>query len=105
MTVGLHKSKIRQSLLSEMTTLGVDDWLFIINIQVAMLLTIVLRIKAWFFIAVAMHFVLMLVTKLAPKILDCYYRHVQQSDRYFSGSSPLQRKRLPPRLNFRLEQK
>jgi type IV secretory pathway VirB3-like protein len=105
MTVVLHKSKIRQSLLSEMTTLGVDDWLFIANIIVAMILTIVLRIKAWFFVAVAMHFVLMLVTKLAPKILDCYYRHVQQSDRYFSGPSPLQRKRLPPRLNFRLEQK
>lgn len=95
-----QKSKIKKSLLAEMTTFGVDDWLFIINIEVALFLVMMLRIRVWVFVALFMHFVLMLVTKLAPRVLGCYWKHMWQSDRYFSGNSPLQKHGKTPVLKI-----
>jgi hypothetical protein len=61
-----------------------------------------LRIRVWVFVALILHFVLMLVTKLAPSILGCYYKHMGQSDRYFSGVSPLQKRGKCPVLKMEI---
>lgn len=93
----IASSEVKTSLLAYMTTFGVDDWLFVLNIEVALLVTMLLKIKSWALIAVLLHFVLVLVTRMAPHLLETYVKHLLQSDRYWPGYSPLQSKGLRPK--------
>ena len=54
----LESSPVRKSLLTEMTTAGVDDWLFVMNVEIALVMAMILRIYSWVLIAVFLHFVL-----------------------------------------------
>ena len=83
-------------MLAYMTTFGVDDWLFVINLEIAIVFTVSLKFHYWPVIAFGLHLVLMLVTKLAPHILESYTKHLQQAPRYWPGASPLQTKNLRP---------
>lgn len=92
----LDSSVVRKSLLTYMTTLGVDDWLFIVNVEVALIFTMSLKLVYWPAIAVLLHFALMLVTKLSPQILESYAKHRAQASAYWPGPSPLQSKNPRP---------
>ena len=92
----LHTSEVKASMLTYMTTWGVDDWLFVFNVGAAIFVTTALRFYSWALIAFALHFVLMLVTKLSPNILECYVKHTRQADRYNPFANPLQRRNLRP---------
>jgi type IV secretory pathway VirB3-like protein len=93
----LQSSRVNKSLLTaDMTTFGVDDWLFVININVAIIMMVMLRIVSWGWVALAMHFVLMLVTRVSPNILLVYGKHLRQRDRYFAGYVARQSRGLRP---------
>lgn len=92
----IESSEVKTSMLAYMTTFGVDDWLFIINIEIALLVTMLLKVYAWLLVAVALHFVLVMVTRMAPQLLECYVKHLRQADRYYPDVSPLQRRGLRP---------
>lgn len=97
MTV-LESSPVRPSLYTEMTTLGVDDWLFIINTEVAVMMVFALRLHQWVVIAVLLHFVLMMVTKLSPRLMECYFSYMRQSVRYWPARSPFQKRGAYPAM-------
>jgi len=82
MSTTIQGSKMRRSLLTEMTTFGVDDWLFVINVQVLMILGAGLRIYSWAIVAVVLHLILMLVTQLQPRVLSVYMGYIRQRERY-----------------------
>lgn len=92
----IQSSPVRRSLMTYMTTFGVDDWLFILNLEVALMMTMLLKVRAWLVVALLLHFVLMLVTRLAPNLLECYIQHLRQARRYWPRPSPLQRRGLRP---------
>lgn len=92
----LDRSRVRKALLTELTTFGVDDWLFVINVEVALIMGVVLRIYHWFAVALLLHFVLMIVTRVTPNIVQVYVRYMRQAQRYTSAYSPLQRRGLRP---------
>ncbi len=92
----IASSKVKSSMLAYMTTFGVDDWLFILNIEVALLMTMLLKIHSWLLVAVVMHFMLVLVTRMTPQLLECYAKHLRQASHYWPGSSPLQKRGLRP---------
>jgi type IV secretory pathway VirB3-like protein len=97
MTVeALESSLISKSLLTDMTTLGVDDWLFVMNVSVALIMAMVLKIYVWCLIAVFLHFVLMLVTRMVPNILVVYGKYLRQSNAYCAMYSPMQKRGLRP---------
>lgn len=73
---------MRRSLLTEMTTFGVDDWLFVINIQALLILGAGLRIYSWLIVAAVLHLILMVVTQLQPRVLSVYWRYIRQRGRY-----------------------
>ena len=83
-------------MLTEMTTLGVDDWLFVLNIELALVMCMGLRIYAWVVIAFLLHFVLMIVTRLIPNLLEVYFKYLRQFDRYCAAYSPGQKRGLRP---------
>lgn len=92
----LHRSRIKKSLLTELTTLGVDDWLFVINVEIFLVIGVALRFYGWAVVTLVLHFVLMAVTELQPRVLQVYFRHVRQRARYTSWSAlPLQRGKRP----------
>lgn len=95
----MQTSSVKRSLLTEMTTFGVDDWLFVVNVELFLVIGAGLRIYSWAAIALSLHFVLMLVTKFQPRVLEVYLRHIRQSSRYtnWSGRS-LQRGKRPEAL-------
>jgi len=102
----MQASSVKRSLLSEMTTFGVDDWLFVLNVQLFLAFAAGLRIYSWTIVAVALHFVLMLVTKYQPRVLEVYIRHIRQSGRYTHWSSrTLQRGKRPETLLVQLSHK
>ena len=78
----IASSSVKKSLLTEMTTFGVDDWLFVINIQIFLVLAVGLRIFSWAAVAVAFHLVLMVVTKYQPRVLFVYLKYIRQSPAY-----------------------
>jgi type IV secretory pathway VirB3-like protein len=88
----LHSSHVNRSLLTEMTTAGVDDWLFVMNVEIAIVMAMILRIYSWVLIAIALHFVLMVVTKVVPNILNVYAKYLRQSVRYSARYSTLQKR-------------
>lgn len=92
----LESSAVSKSLLTEMTTLGVDDWLFVVNVEILFLMGGALRIYSWLFVAVFLHFVLMLVTRMVPNVLMVYAAHLRQASKYFAGFSPIQKRGLRP---------
>lgn len=92
----LESSDISKSLLTEMTTLGVDDWLFVLNVEIALIMVMILRIHAWAVIAVVLHFVLMLVTKMVPNILYVYAKYLRQSGKYSARYSTSQKRGFRP---------
>lgn len=96
--IAIESSLVNSSLYTEMTTLGVDDWLFIINAEVTVMLVFALHIHQWVFIAVPLHFVLMLVTKMSPRLMECYFAYLRQSSRYWSAPSPLQKRGIYPTM-------
>lgn len=100
----LKDSSVKKSMLTYLTTFGVDDWLFVLNVCIAVLVCVLLRFYAWAFIAIALHFVLMVVTRLSPQILLVYVRFRLQARLFTPGTSPLQRRGLRPE-GFRLEMK
>ena len=92
----MNGSYVRKSLLTEMTTLGVDDWLLIINVQLALFIMGILRIYDWAWVTVLAHFLLVWVTQSQPRILAVYYRYMFQQDRYDAWSAlPLKRGARP----------
>lgn len=60
------------------------------------MMTLLLKVRAWPLVALALHLALMLVTKLAPNLLECYVQHLRQASRYWPRPSPLQRRNLRP---------
>ncbi len=92
----IQSSQVKSSMLAYMTTFGVDDWLFVLNLEIALLMTMILKITSWLLVAFAMHFVLMLVTRMAPQLLECYAKHLRQATHYRPGFSPLQKRGLRP---------
>jgi Type IV secretory pathway, VirB3-like protein len=95
----LESSGISKSLLTDMTTFGVDDWLFVMNVSVALIMAMVLKIYIWCAIAALLHFVLMVVTRLVPNILGVYGKYFRQSNVYSAVYSPMQKRGLRP-VNF-----
>jgi len=93
----LGSSPVKKSLLAYMTTFGVDDWLFIINLEIALFLVMLLKIRGWVLVAIGLHFVLVMVTKLRPRLLECYVKHMRQAKRYWPGPTPLQRRFQVPK--------
>ena len=89
-------SQVSRALLTEMTTWGVDDWLFIINVELLLIMGMLLRIYAWAIVAVFLHFALMVVTRVVPNILDVYYKHLRQANKYSPHYSPIQKRGLRP---------
>ena len=88
----MNGSYVRKSLLTEMTTLAVDDWLLIINVQLALFIMGILRIYDWAGVTVLAHFLLVWVTQAQPRILAVYFRYMFQRDRYDAWSAlPLKR--------------
>lgn len=92
----LESSPVRRSLLTEMTTWGVDDWLFVMNVEITLVMAMILRIYSWVLIAIALHFVLMGVTKMVPNILNVYAKYLRQSSRYCARYSTIQRRGFRP---------
>ena len=92
----LRASEVKTSMLTYMTTFGVDDWLFVFNMSVAIFVTTALRFYSWALIAFTLHFVLMVVTKLSPNILECYVKHSRQADRYSPFGNPMQKRNMRP---------
>jgi Type IV secretory pathway, VirB3-like protein len=92
----LDSSLVSKSLLTDMTTFGVDDWLFVMNVSVALIMAMVLKIYIWCLIAGLLHFALMVVTRLVPNILVVYGRYFRQSNQYSAVYSPLQKRGLRP---------
>ncbi len=85
-------SYVRKSLLTEMTTLGVDDWLLIINLELALFIIGILKFHQWAGVTVLAHFLLVWVTQAQPRILAVYFRYMFQRDRYDAWSAlPLKR--------------
>ncbi|WP_090139936.1 hypothetical protein [Limnohabitans sp. DM1] len=80
----IETSDVKKSLLTEMTTFGVDDWLFVINLEIFLVLAVGLRIHSWFVMTVVLHMVLMVVTKFQPRVLFVYIKYVRQSAAYGS---------------------
>jgi hypothetical protein len=78
----MNGSRIKRSLLAEMTTLGVDDWLLILNVQLALLIVGVLRFYHWAWVTLALHFVLVAVTRYQPRILLVYWKYMAQRNSY-----------------------
>ncbi len=98
----LQESEIRKSLLTEQTTLGVDDWLFVINVEVFLVICVGMRFYAWAFVALALHFVLILVTRLQPRILGVYWAYMRQKTTYssFWSDLPLKRGKRPEQIEL-----
>lgn len=92
----LNGTPVKKGLLTELTTLGVDDWLFVANVEIALIMGVGLRFYMWFVLAVFLHFVLMIVTRLQPNILLVYIRYMRQSSAYAGTWSPLQKRCLRP---------
>jgi hypothetical protein len=89
-------SYVRKSLLSEMTTLGVDDWLLIINVELALFIIGILKFHHWAWVTLLAHFMLVWVTQAQPRILAVYFKHMNQGDRYDAWSAlPLKRGKRP----------
>ena len=94
----LESSPVRKSLLTEMTTAGVDDWLFVMNVEIALVMAMILRIYSWVLIAILLHFVLMVVTKMVPNILNVYAKYLRQSGRYSARYSTAQKRGYRPAI-------
>jgi type IV secretory pathway VirB3-like protein len=92
----LDSSEIKKSLLSQLTTLGVDDWLFVMNLCTAILVSVILRFPRFLILSLLMHFVLMVVTQLSPQLLEKYLKHMRQSDRYTPWPMATQKRGLRP---------
>ena len=88
----LESSPVKKSLLVQMTTFGVDDWLFVINLEVTLVIVMLLKIHFWAYIAIGLHFVLMMVTGMRPRLLEIYVKYMRQASRYWPGDSPLQKR-------------
>ena len=61
-----------------------------------LLMTMLIKVHSWLLVAVAMHFVLVLVTRMAPQLLECYAKHLRQASHYWPSCSPLQKRGLRP---------
>ena len=95
----LESSRVSHAMLTEMTTLGVDDWLFIMNIEMMLVMCMGLRIYAWVIVAFLLHFVLMVVTRQIPNLMEVYFKYWRQFDRYCATFSIAQKRGLRP-LDF-----
>jgi type IV secretory pathway TrbD component len=92
----MDSSPVHKSMLTEMTTFGVDDWLFVLNLELFLLMAIGLRIYVWAAIALGLHLALMVVTKYQPRVLTVYVKYIRQASRYSSWScAPLVKGRRP----------
>jgi type IV secretory pathway TrbD component len=89
-------SKVHHSLLTEMTTLGVDDWLFVVNASIAVVFVMGLKITIWAGGAIVMHFLLMIVTRVVPNVIQVYAKYLRQADRYCADYSPSQKRGFRP---------
>lgn len=83
-------------MLTYMTTFGVDDWLFVLNVCLAIFITIAMRFYGWALVAFALHFCLMIVTRVSPNILECYLKHTVQSQKYSPFANVFQTRNLRP---------
>jgi type IV secretory pathway VirB3-like protein len=92
----LNSSEVKSSMLTYMTTWGVDDWLFVLNVSLAIFITTAMRFYTWAVVALALHFCLMLVTRISPNILECYLKHMKQADRYSPFFNVFQKRGLRP---------
>lgn len=92
----LESSPVKKSLLVHMSTFGVDDWLFVINLEIALFIVMLLKVHSWMLIAIALHFVLMMVSKMRPRLLETYVKFMRQARKYWPGPSPLQRRGQAP---------
>jgi type IV secretory pathway VirB3-like protein len=92
----LDSSDVNTAILHPMTTLGVDDWLFTFNVLQCMYIGVATRWSGWLIVSVVFHFLLMLVTKLKPNLIDCYMKYSRQANRYDPYPSINQRRGLRP---------
>ncbi len=99
----IDSSEVKTSLYTYMTTFGVDDWLFIFNAEVTVMMVFILKIFQWAVLAVLLHFVLMMVTKMSPRLMECYFAHLRQANRYWPGESPLQKRGQRPVMFLRVK--
>ena len=60
----LRASEVKTSMLTYMTTFGVDDWLFVFNMSVAIFVTTALRFYSWALLASVL--VMMVVSLASP---------------------------------------
>jgi type IV secretion system protein VirB3 len=92
----LDSSDVNVAILHPMTTLGVDDWLFTLNLLQCMYIGAATRWSGWLIVSVGFHFGLMLVTKLKPNLIDCYLKYSRQANRYDPYPNINQRRGLRP---------
>jgi type IV secretory pathway TrbD component len=96
----MHGSSFEKPLLIEMTTFGVDDWLFVANVELFLVICIGMRVYAWAGIALALHAALIVVTRVQPRMLGVYFKHTQQKTAYTSWSNlPPKRSKKPLLMN------
>lgn len=67
----IEGSTVKKSLLTELTTLGVDDWLFVINVQLFLVMAGMFKIYLWVIVSAVMHVALMVVTQVQPVCCRC----------------------------------
>ena len=96
----LDSSQVNTSLLTAQTTLGVDDWLFVLNVCVLILIGGMLRMHIWLPIAALIHLVLMGVTQISPNLLEVYVRFSGQASKHSPFATASSRKRRLPSTRF-----
>ena len=79
-------SYIEHSMLTNMTTAGVDDWLFVINACVSIVFVFGLKVTSFLGFALLAHGVLFYVSRVSPNILEKYIKYIGQAPRY--GRNP-----------------
>lgn len=80
----IEGSTVKKSLLTELTTLGVDDWLFVINVELFLVMAVMFKMYLWVIVTAVLHVALMVVTQVQPRVLQVYFKFARQRVRYSS---------------------
>lgn len=92
----MHGSYVKKSLLPDRTTLGVDDWLLFMNVELAIFIVGLLKLYQWAAVTVVAHFALVAVTHYQPRVVEVYWKFMGQRSRYTDWSAlPLTKGQRP----------
>jgi hypothetical protein len=83
----VHGSYVKKSLLPDRTTLGVDDWLLFMNVELAIFIVGILKLYQWTAVTVLAHFALVAVTHYQPRVVEVYWKFMGQRSRYADWSA------------------